>query len=193
MNGSDMNDNYGAQGAQTQGGQPYGAPPQGATTPGYVPGNWDRPRRSPALATILSMMPGLGQIYLGYYQQGFTNMAIFAGCITALSSNRLEGIEPFIAVGMAFFFMYNMIDANRRAHHLNRVAAGLSPEQFPDEFPLPKPRSSMFGGVIMIAIGMLIILDLNFDVPLDWIEDWWPLALVLIGVRMVWQAKRKAH
>jgi hypothetical protein len=96
-------------------------------------------------------MPGLGQIYLGYYQQGFTNMAIFAGCITALSSNRLEGIEPFIALGMAFFFMYNMIDANRRAHHLNRVAAGLSPEQFPDEFPLPKPRSSMFGGVIMIA------------------------------------------
>jgi hypothetical protein len=86
-----------------------------------------------------------------------------------------------------------MIDANRRAHHLNRVAAGLSPEQFPDEFPLPKPRSSMFGGVIMIGIGMLIILDLNFDVPLDWIEDWWPLALVLLGVRMVWQAKRKAH
>ena len=147
MNGSDMNDNYGAQGAQTQGGQPYGAPPQGATTPGYVPGNWDRPRRSPALATILSMMPGLGQIYLGYYQQGFTNMAIFAGCITALSSNRLEGIAPVIAVG----------------------------------------------GVIMIAIGLLIILDLNFDVPLDWIEDWWPLALVLLGVRMVWQAKRKAH
>jgi hypothetical protein len=116
-------------------------------------------------------------------------MAIFAGCITALSSNRLEGIEPFIALGMAFFFMYNMIDANRRAHHLNRVAAGLSPEQFPDEFPLPKPRSSMFGGVIMIGIGLLIILDLNFDVPLDWIEDWWPLALVLLGVRMVWQGE----
>lgn len=193
MNGSDMNDNYGAQGAQPHGAQPQGSPPLGAAGPGYAAGNWERPRRSPALATILSMMPGLGQIYLGYYQQGFTNMAIFAGCITALASERLRGIEPFIALGMAFFFMYNMIDANRRAHHLNRVAAGLGPEQFPDEFPLPKPRSSLFGGVIMIAIGLLIILDLNFDVPLDWIEDWWPLALVIIGARMVWQAKRKAH
>lgn len=181
MNGSNMNYDDGAQGPQ----------PRGEAKTVYA-ATWDRPRRSPVLATFLSMMPGLGQIYLGYYQQGFINMAVVAGCITVLSSNRFDGIEPFIALGMAFYWMYNMIDANRRAHHFNRVAAGLGPEQFPDEFPLPKPRSSMFGGVIMIAIGLLFLLDLNFDVPLDWLEDWWPLVLVLIGGRMVWQSRRRA-
>ena len=74
-----------------------------------------------------------------------------------------------------------MIDANRRAHHFNRVAAGLGAEEFPDEFQLPKARGSMFGGVMLIAVGLLFLLDLNFDIPLDWLADWWPLVLVLIG------------
>lgn len=159
---------------------------------GPVSAGWERPQRSPALATLLSMMPGLGQIYLGYYQQGFVNIAVIAGCITALSSDRFDGLEPFIALGMAFYWLFNMIDANRRAHHFNRVAAGLGAEQLPDDFPLPKARGSKFGGVALIAVGVLFLLDLNFDIPLDWLADWWPLALVLIGARMVWTSRHKA-
>lgn len=181
MNGSDMNhDNIG----------PQGVPGTGAARGAYAAG-WDRPRRSPVLATFLSLMPGLGQVYLGYYQQGFINLAVIATCITALASDRMDGIEPFIALSMAFYWMYNLVDANRRAHHFNRVAAGLGAEQFPDEFPMPKPRGSMFTGGILIAVGLLFLLDLNFDVPLDWLADWWPLILVLIGGRMIWQSRRK--
>ena len=158
------------------------------------PTGWDRPRRSPALASLLSMMPGLGQVYLGYYQQGFINIMVIAACITALSSNRFDGVEPFIALGMAFYWLYNIVDANRRAHHFNRVAAGLGSEPLPDEFPLPKPRGSLFSGVVLMVIGLLFILDLNFEVPLDWLADWWPLALVLVGARMVWQSRQaKRH
>ena len=35
---------------------------------------YDDPRRkSPVLALVLSLMPGLGQVYVGYYNQGFIN------------------------------------------------------------------------------------------------------------------------
>lgn len=182
MNGSDMN--YNEAGAQQ-------APGQGAGKGAYAAGGWDRPRRSPVLATFLSLMPGLGQVYLGYYQQGFINLAIIATLITALASERMHGIEPFLGLGLAFFWMYNLVDANRRAHHFNRVAAGLGAEQFPDEFPMPKPRGSLFSGVILAGVGVLFMLDLNTDISLDWIADWWPMVLVLIGARMIWQSRRR--
>lgn len=184
MSNSEWNAN--GTGPQAQGGQEAGRA-------AYAAVGTQRPMRSPALATMLSMMPGLGQIYVGYYQQGFINMAIVAGCITALSSNRFEGLEPFIAFGMAFFWMFNLIDANRRAMHYNRVSAGLGAEELPDEYKLPRAGGSLFGGIVMIVIGLLFVLDLNFDIPLDWLADWWPLALVIVGARMVWQARRKGR
>ena len=152
----------------------------------------ERPRRSPARAAVLSLMPGLGQIYVGYYQQGFLNMAIVATCITILASDGLHDLKPFFGLGLAFFWLFNMIDANRRAHHFNRAMAGMEAEIPPADFKLPKSGGSMFGGVVLIALGVLFILDLNFDIPLDWLENWWPMVLVLAGARLVWQARRKS-
>jgi hypothetical protein len=77
--------------------------------------------------------------------------------------------------------------------HDNRVSAGLGAEELPDEYKLPKAGGSLFGGIVMIVIGLLFVLDLNFDIPLDWLADWWPLALVIVGARMVWQARRKGR
>lgn len=156
------------------------------------PAGLERPRRSPARAAALSLMPGLGQIYVGYYQQGFLNMAIVATCITILASDGLHDLKPFFGLGLAFFWLFNMIDANRRAHHFNLAMAGMEAEIPPADFKLPKAGGSMFGGVMLIALGVLFILDLNFDIPLDWLENWWPLALVLLGGRLVWQARRRS-
>ncbi len=150
-------------------------------------------RKSPALATVLSCMPGLGQIYVGYYQQGFTNMLVVATTITVLSSGIFFGLEPFLGLFLAFYWLYNMIDAYRRAHHVNRVAAGLGTEALPDDFKLPSAGGSMFGGVVLVVAGILFILDLNFDVSLAWLQDWWPLALVAFGINLIYKARRKAE
>ena len=83
-------------------------------------------------------MPGLGQIYVGYYQQGFINMAVVAITITLLSSGA-RGAEPLFGLFLAFFWLYNMIDANRRAHHYNRVIDGLGGENVPGGIPRPAP------------------------------------------------------
>jgi hypothetical protein len=143
------------------------------------------------MATMLSLMPGLGQIYVGYYQQGFINIAVVAGIITLLASSAIRGAEPFFGVFLAFYWIYQMIDANRRAHHYNQVMAGLGGEKVPEGFEMPTTRGSLLGGGVLIVLGILFILDLNFDVSMEWVENWWPLILVLAGVNLVYKAMKK--
>ena len=148
--------------------------------------------KSPAAATLLSLMPGLGQAYVGYYQQGFTNILVVAGTITLLASGRIRGLEPFLGVFLAFFWIFNMIDASRRAHHYNRVSAGLGGEEVPDDFKLPGTGGSLLGGAVLVAVGVLFLLDLNFGVSLEWIENWWPALMVIFGLNLMYKARQKA-
>ena len=148
-------------------------------------------RKSPLVATLLSMMPGLGQVYVGYYQQGFINMLVVAGTIAILSSGVMRGAEPFFGVFLSFFWIYQMIDANRRAQHYNRVKAGLGGEEVPEGFEMPTARGSLMGGSILILLGVLFILDLNFDVSMEWVENWWPLILIAVGVNLVLKARKR--
>ncbi len=148
-------------------------------------------RKSPVLATILSSMPGLGQVYVGYYQQGFLCVAVAAACITILNVSSMTAWEPFFGMFLAFFWIFNMIDANRRALHYNRVAAGLGGEEVPDGFSLPGTGGSVAGGVILVTLGMLLFLNLKFDVSMAWLEDWWPLFLVAGGVWLIIKARRE--
>jgi len=148
-------------------------------------------RKSPALASVLSLMPGMGQVYVGYYRQGFTFIAVFASTIATLASNRLQGLEPLLGIFLAFFLIFNLIDANRRAHHYNRVMAGLKIDEVPEDFKLPSAGGSRTTGLVLVAIGVLFILDLNYNVSMEWIEDWWPAILVAIGINMVVKSGRK--
>ncbi len=150
-------------------------------------------RKSPALASILSCMPGLGQVYVGYYQQGFINILIVAGTIAALASGSIHGMEPFFGVFLAFFWIFNMIDANRRAMHYNSVKSGKGGEDVPDSFAMPTAGGSLFGGVVLVLFGVLFILDLNFDVSLSWIKDWWPVLLIAFGGNLIYKARQKAE
>ncbi len=181
---------------------PQGAPgTAGFGAPGAVPPAWDprwvnSRRKSPLLAALLSFMPGLGQIYIGYYQRGFVHAGIFACTIAALANGRHgRGLEPLLGVGLGFFFFYQLIDAARRASLYNQALAGLSPAPMPEDFKLPSGRSSLVGGIVITVLGIMILLNTRFDVDfrLDWLEDWWPAFIVLIGVNMVyrsWKAKQ---
>lgn len=172
------------------------APP--ASSPGaYGVGYETRPqpnfqRKSPALATWLSLLPGLGQTYVGYYMQGFINIFVAAGIIAILASPMMLGAEPFFGVFLGFFWIFQMIDANRRAHYYNRVKAGLGGDDIPEGFGMPSTGGSVLGGGVLIVLGILFILDLNFDVSMEWVEGWWPLILILAGGYLVFKARQKS-
>jgi len=185
---------------QQHSGQEQGAPgyaqnpsPPPFAGPTYERGSQPQGRRkSPAIATIFSCMPGMGQVYVGYYQQGFLSAVIAFAGIAMLASGFSDGMRPFIAPLLAFFWIFQMIDANRRAHHFNRAMDGLTSEEVPEGFKLPSAGGTVFGGAVMIIVGVLFILDLNFDVSLSWIKEWWPLVMIAFGANLIYKARQKA-
>jgi len=51
-----------------------------------------------------------------------------------------------------------------------------------------KVRESMIGGIVLIVLGLLFLLERL--VPDVHFSDYWPLILVAIGVGMLWNARR---
>ncbi len=152
---------------------------------------WRLPRgggKSPTVAGILSFMPGLGQIYVGYYTRGFLHIAIVAAVITLLASDGVRGMEPFFGLFLAFFWLYNVIDAARRASAYNRLmATGRGGEELPD---LPDELGSRTAGGILVALGVVLLGHTRFDFDLYWLEDWWPAGLILLGAYILRRGRK---
>ncbi len=143
---------------------------------------FDDPRRkSPVLALVLSLMPGVGQIYVGYYQQGFTNAIVVASIIALLSANMVDGAEPLFGLFLAFFWFYNVVDAWRRATFYNNALAGVGPATLPEEFAVTSGRGTLAGGIALVIVGAIALSHTLFGLPLEWVEKWWPLALIGAG------------
>lgn len=138
----------------------------------------NRPYKSPGIATWLSLFPGLGQIYVGYYQLGFSFVLVMAVTITILNLGLLGS---FFGPLLAFFWVFNLIDANRRAQGYNRALDGLQEDGLPPEAALPGLKGNRPLGFFLVIAGVLIFLDLNFGISLQWLENWWPLALIGFG------------
>jgi len=143
--------------------------------------------KSPVVATLLSLMPGLGQVYLGYYQVGFTNVLVVASLITLLAWD-VGRLTPLLAMFMAFFWLYNLVDAARRAVMLNQVITHLETPELPQGFTAASFQARIFGGLVLIATGILAIAHLRFGMSLAWLQNWWPVGLVIVGVYLVWRA-----
>ncbi|HEY7821016.1 MAG TPA: DUF5668 domain-containing protein [Vicinamibacteria bacterium] len=129
-------------------------------------------KRSPSAAVFLSLLPGLGHVYVGQAAKGFLLGLSFVLAIRLAD----EGSGPF-GVFIPFILFYAMVDAHRAAVEWNRRAAA----------GLPPPGSSDLGltrwwGYILIGLGVLFTLE-NFDLfDFDWLWRLWPLALIAIGV-----------
>lgn len=176
-----------------------GRPP----TPGpvYQPGRggpgWPLPgadplgrrRKSPGLATILSLMPGLGQVYVGYYMRGFINMIVVATTITLLANGSPQAdVAPLLGLFLSFFWLYNMIDAWRIANLYNEALITAKAGVVKVDLPMPSAGGALAGGIVLVAVGLVLFLNTMFDMPLDWIRDWWPLAPIGFGIYLIVQA-----
>ncbi len=147
--------------------------------------------KSPALAAVLSMMPGLGQIYVGYYQQGFINIVVIGGTIAMLASGALAGATPLFGMFLPFYWLFNMVDAARRATLYNLALQGTSPLTVPEEFEMPGLRGSLFGGSVLIALGFILLFHTRFGMSLDWIDEWWPVAPIVFGGYLLYKGIHK--
>lgn len=149
---------------------------------------YDPRRKSVVLACCLSFVPGLGHIYVGFYQRGFMHALTFAGIIAslvALSERRFTPLIPLLGIFLGFFYLYNLIDGARRAWLYNLALSGVASGLPTDELEMAGMRGSLFGGTILIGIGVLLLMHTRFDMSMEWVEDWWPVAPIIFGVYLV--------
>ncbi len=144
-------------------------------------------RKNPGLAALLSLFPGMGNIYNGLYLRGMTFFLVIASLI-GIVSRRNHGEELFV-FSIFFFWLFNVIDAYRQATLINYGYAqdlGLT--------DLPRhPRASQGGiaaGTLLTLIGLIALADRYLDIRLDWIFDLWPFVLVAGGLWLIWSAVR---
>lgn len=142
-------------------------------------------QKNPGLAALLSFFPGMGNVYNGLYMRGVTFFVVVLTLIgiTARGDNDLFGFA------IAFFWIFNVIDAYRQATLINYGYA-----QDLGLVDLPRhPRASQGGlaaGALLFLIGLFAILERYWFIRLDWLFDLWPFGLVLLGSWMIWASLR---
>jgi len=165
--------------------------PPAQPSAGYytAPAAPDGPRpKSPAVACIMSIVPGLGQIYVGYYGLGFLHAVVAAAVFAMLLSGPTLEIFPMLVIFFIFFMLYNIVDAGRRAALYNLAIAGVPGVDLPQPLRVPRFGGSIFGGAMLIVAGFVLLLHTKFQISLDWIEDWWPVAPMIFGAYLIYRA-----
>jgi len=169
-------------------------PPAGTPPPPAAPTTTATPpvvvleKKSPGLAGVLSVFPGLGHLYLGLYQRAFAFAGAFCLLILFNSHGRMA---PLSGPATAFVWFFAIIDAVRQAKAINSGyvhTGGLAPSE---RTVVPRVRESMAGltwGVILVGIGALWLLDRYADLDKFWaaVEDWLaPVSFILLGIILI--------
>jgi len=162
-------------GAPLDAADPQIAPPPAAAVPPTAVS-----RKNPGLALVLSLFPGMGNVYNGLYMRGLTFFLVIA-CLIGIVT---DGRHPLFGLAIAFFWLFNLIDAYRQATLINYGYA-----QDLGLLDMPKvPRAGQGGviaGVLLSLVGLTAIADRYFEIRLEWIFDLWPFALVALGIWLV--------
>ena len=127
---------------------------------------------------------GSFRFHVGYYQRGFIHAIVVSSLIAMLAAD-IGPLTPLAALFLAFFWLYNIVDAGRRALLYNEALAGRSGIELPEDFKMPALRGSIPGGIAIVAAGGVLLSHTRFRMPLDWLNEWWPVALIVFGIYLV--------
>jgi hypothetical protein len=148
-----------------------------------------RPMKSPGLAGILSVIfPfGAGALYNGQYTKALFHLIIFAGLVHA---QRYGGGQPFMGIFLAAFLIYQFFDSIQSAKAIN--AAGTPAGSAVPELPEAVRSGSVFWGIFLIVLGVVLILA-NFEIILySTLADFWPVAVIAVGLKLVLESMAKS-
>jgi hypothetical protein len=148
-----------------------------------------RPRKSPGFAGFLGMFPfGLGALYNGQIAKFVLYLVVFAGLIGTMDRHDNGAFVPLLFVGFIFFQFFDNIQS---AKAINDAAAGQSVAQaglLPEDLAA---TGSVFWGAFLIALGALLILVNLEIVEIDTLADFWPVVVIVIGLKLVYDAVGK--
>jgi hypothetical protein len=131
-------------------------------------------KRSPAAAFWLSLVPGIGHVYIGQPAKGLVLIVSVASAIYLAA----EGPGAFMGLLIPFLWIFSMIDAHRSAVELNHLLDSGQPP--PD--PSVGFRFGKWWGWALIAVGAVMMIDNYGWFDLDWIQDLWPIGIIALGI-----------
>lgn len=147
-------------------------------SPYHAPGH-----ASPVLALILGTIPGVGAIYNGQYAKGLIHAVIFGLLITIVSSGS-QALAPLVGILIGVWWFYMVLEAY---HTARKRRDGIAVDEFSSILNLHGNRTGFpMGAVLLIGLGMLLLLDTTGLIPLERLIRFWPIALILLGVYMLY-------
>jgi hypothetical protein len=159
-------------------------PPQAVYPPMGIP---SAPRTgsgpNPTVAGILAgFFPfGVGAVYCSQYAKGLAHLLIFG--LLIFGSDHAGSLDFVFGIGIAFFYVYQIIDSVRTARALQEGHPPPDPFGLAQAFSMGEKSESKnipVVAVILIGLGVLFLLHtMNiFEFGLD---RFWPLILIFLG------------
>jgi hypothetical protein len=150
------------------------------------PGSGSGP--NPTVAGILAgFFPfGVGAVYTGQYAKGLAHLVVMTLLIAGASASdhpHGEALGVICGLGIAFFYVYQIIDAVRSAKAIQMA------QPIPDPFGLAatfgggsKIETSKIptGAIVLILLGVLFLLH-TMGLTEFGLDRFWPLILIFIG------------
>lgn len=148
-----------------------------------------RPPKSTGVAALLSIFfPfGVGALYNEQKQKALLHFLIPFGMIVALARG---GSGVVFGLGLAAFYFYQIFDNIQSAKAIN--AAGSTARSVSPERPESAPSGSIFWGLFLIVLGVILILA-NFEIiAYHTLGNYWPVAVIIIGLKLVFDSMNKS-
>jgi len=176
-------------------------PPQPAVYPAspVVPYAPPRPPHSsgpnPAVAGILAgFFPfGVGAVYCSQYAKGLAHLIIFVMLIFGCDH---AGRWDFVfGLGLAFFYVYQIIDAVRTARALQEGQPPPDPMGLGQAFSMGEKFDAgkvPVGAVVLIALGVLFLLH-TMGIMEYGLDRFWPLLLIALAGWMFYRNYKRAR
>jgi hypothetical protein len=170
---------------------PSGGPAVGGPGPVARPAG---PNPNPAVAGILAgFFPfGVGAVYCSQYAKGLAHLVIFVLLIVA--ANHAGDWGWVFGLGVAFFWVYQIIDAVRTAHALQAGQPAPDPLGLGQTFSMGEKFDTgkiPVGAIVLIGLGVLFLLHtmgMNFG-----FDRFWPLLLICFGGWLFYRQRERSQ
>jgi TM2 domain-containing membrane protein YozV len=138
-------------------------------------------RTSPGLAFLLGLIPGVGAIYNGQYLKGLVHALIF-GLLITIVSNSPASAEALVSILLAAFYFYMPFEAY---HTAKKREMGITPDEWSSLLPQSQRRAPL-GPILLIAIGLVYLLNSLDLINFHQIARFWPVILIIAGAWMLY-------
>jgi hypothetical protein len=151
---------------------------------------------NPAVAGILAgFFPfGVGAVYCSQYAKGLAHLLVFA--LLIFGADHSGNWDWLFGIGIAFFYVYQIIDAVRTAKALQMGQPAPDPMGLGQTFSMGEKFDSgkiPIGAVVLIGLGVLFLLH-TMGIMEYGFERFWPLIIVFLGGWMFyrnWERSRR--